>query len=110
MTHRIMWAVAVVLAAMALVAGCINVDAPRGPYVVAGDTSRPPTQAQQQRVGSMDRAALEQEVLRLTAENDSLRQQLDKAKREIKVLKSEKDQLEEQADRLKDDMKEMRKR
>jgi peptidoglycan hydrolase CwlO-like protein len=102
MAHRLLWAVAIMLATLALVAGCVNVSVPKGPYVVAGQP-RPPSPQARQQVQAMDKQALENEVLRLVGENDSLRQKLDEQKRENKVLK-------DRGDRLEDQIKDMRKR
>lgn len=101
MERLILWLVAILAAAAALVAGCVNV--PQGPYVVVRDTPRPPSPQEQGRVHAMDKQALENEVLRLAGENDSLRQEVDRLKRENKLLKNEKDQL-------KDQIKDLRKR
>jgi peptidoglycan hydrolase CwlO-like protein len=100
MAHRILWAVAILMAVAALVAGCF---APKEPLVVIGTGSRPPSAQTQRQVQAMDRTALENEVLRLAGENDSLRYEVDKVKRENKTLKDRIDQLEDQ-------IKDMRKR
>ena len=110
MAHRIVWAVAALMAALALVAGCINVDVPKGPYVVAGDSHKSAAPADQRRVSTMDKPALEQEVLRLTGENDDLRQEVEKLKRENKILKADRDHYKDQVENLQDQLKEMRKR
>ena len=102
MAHRLLWAVAIVLATLALVAGCFNVSVPKGPYVVTGEP-RPPSPQARQQVQAMDKSALENEVLRLAGENDALRQKLDEQKRENKVLK-------DHCDRLEDQIKDMRNR
>jgi len=102
MAHRILWAVAILMAVAALVAGCINVSVPKGPYVVAGEP-RQPSPAERSRVQGLDKPALENEVLRLTGENDSLRYEVEKLKRENKSLK-------DRIDRLEDQIKDMRKR
>ena len=102
MAHRLLWAVAILLATLALVAGCINVSVPKGPYVVAGEP-RPPSPQARQQVQAMDKPALENEVLRLAGENDALRQKLDEQKRENKSLK-------DRCERLEDQLKDMRKR
>jgi len=110
MAHRLVWAAAVILAALALVAGCFSVDVPKGPYVTLDGGSRAPSPKDRERVGSMDKQALEDEVLRLGAENDSLRQQVEKLKREKKVLESEKDRLEDRVKSLEDQVKDLRRR
>ena len=102
MAHRLLWAVAILLATLALVAGCINVSVPKGPYVVAGEP-RPPSPQARQQVQAMDKPALENEVLRLAGENDMLRQKVDEQKRENKMLK-------DRCDRLEDQIKDLRKR
>jgi FtsZ-binding cell division protein ZapB len=105
MAHRILWAVAVVLAALALVAGCF---APSRPLVVVGTgSSRPPPPPPSQ-VRAMDKPALENEVMRLVGENDSLRLEVDKLKRENKSIKSERDHYEDQAEELMDQLKKAR--
>lgn len=110
MARGFLWAISALLAAAALVAGCVNVDVPRGPYVVANGGQRPASPADENRVRAMDRPALEQETLRLTAENDYLRRQVEKLKRDNKELDNEKDQLENRVERLEDQIKDMRKR
>ena len=102
MANRILWVVAVVMAAAALVAGCVSVKVPEGPYVVAGDSPTEPSAKDRERVGDMDKAALEEEVLRLADENDNLRQKVGQLEREIKQLKKEKDRLEDRIDDLED--------
>ncbi len=102
MANRILWVVAVAMAAAALVAGCVSVKVPEGPYVVAGDSPTEPSAKDRERVGDMDKAALEEEVLRLAAENDELRQKIGKLKREIKQLNEKKDRLEDRIDDLED--------
>jgi len=61
MARGIVWTAAILLAAIALVAGCVNVNVPEGPYVVAG-SPRQPTPQERHRVGTMDRKGLEDEV------------------------------------------------
>jgi predicted RNase H-like nuclease (RuvC/YqgF family) len=90
------------LATLALVAGCVNVSVPKGPYVVAGEP-RPPSPQTQAQVRAMDRPTLERETLRLAGENDALRQKIDDLKRENKMLK-------DRCERLEDQIKDMRKR
>ena len=102
MAHRLLWAVAIMLATLALVAGCVNVNVPKGPYIVAGEP-RPPTPQARAQVQAMDKPTLENEVLRLAGENDMLRQKYDDQKRENKSLK-------DKCDRLEDQIKDMRKR
>jgi hypothetical protein len=107
--HRILWAVAMIIAATALFAGCLNLNVPEGPYVVAGNTTvRPPSAAEQKRVAQMDRPALENEVLRLTGENDALRRQADDLKRDNKVLKAERDRYKDDNENLRDQLKKTR--
>jgi len=98
--HRILWAVAILMAVAALVAGCF---APKEPLVVIGTGSRPLSAQTRQQVQAMDKMALENEVLRLTGENDSLRYEVEKLKRENKSLK-------DRTERLEDQIKDMRKR
>ena len=94
MAHRILWAVAILMAALALVAGCF---APKEPLIVIGTGGgRPPSPQAREQVRAMDKPALENEVLRLAGENDSLRYEVDKVKRENKTLKDRIDQLEDQ--------------
>jgi peptidoglycan hydrolase CwlO-like protein len=109
MPRRVLWVVAVLLAAMALVAGCF---APSKPLVVIGDSGyqRQPSAADQERVGKMDQGQLQNEVLRLTAENDRLRQDNAKLDRDNKKLKGEKKSLEGEVDDLKDQVKDLKKR
>jgi peptidoglycan hydrolase CwlO-like protein len=103
MAHRLLWLVAVLMAALALVAGCFKVNVPEGPYVTVREQPRPPSPQDQGRVHAMDKQALESEVLRLAGENDSLRQECDRLKRENKMLKKDNEQL-------KDQIKDLRKR
>jgi len=95
MAHRLLWAVAIMLATLALVAGCVNVSVPKGPFVVAGQP-RPPSPESLAQVQAMDKPALEKEVLRLMDENNALRQKIDDLKRENKTLKDRYEQLENQ--------------
>jgi hypothetical protein len=99
MAHRLLWAVAILMAVMALVAGCVNLSVPKGPYVVAGEP-RPPSPQTQAQVQAMDRPTLERETLRLAAENDALRQKIDDLKRENKSLKDRCERLEDQVKEL----------
>ncbi len=110
MARSILWVVAILMAAMALVAGCINVDVPDGPYVAVNDGARTATPRDRAAVGRMDRQALEDEVLRLAAENDRLRQEVAKVKREKKSLDDEKNRLEDRVENLQDENKRLRKR
>jgi hypothetical protein len=99
--HRLLWLVAIAMAATALVAGCLNVNVPEGPYVVAGNkTVGQPSPATRDRLQGMDHKALEDEVLRLTAVNDNLKVQNDNLKRENKLLKSDCDRYKAEAERL----------
>jgi hypothetical protein len=101
MAKGILWAVASLAAAMALVAGCINVDVPEGPYVKLDNGSRAPTAQSRNAVSGMDRATLENEYLRLAAENSRLRQEVAKLKREKDVLEERVDVLEDRIDDMK---------
>jgi flagellar motility protein MotE (MotC chaperone) len=101
----ILWASALLVAAAALVAGCVNVDVPEGPYVNLGSSSgssKAPSTADRGKVDAMSRAELENEVLRLTAENDRLRRDVADLKRKNKQLDAEKDRLEDRVDALED--------
>jgi predicted RNase H-like nuclease (RuvC/YqgF family) len=103
----ILWASAILVAAAALVAGCVKVDVPEGPYVTTGSGSSSASRttypsADRGKVDAMSRAELENEVLRLTAENDRLRQEIGDLKRRNKVLDREKDRLEDRVDDLED--------
>ncbi len=110
MEHRLLWAVAVILGAAALVAGCLNVNVPEGPYVVAGNTSvgGASSAAERQRLDTMDRKGLENEVLRLTGENDALRMQNDNLKRENKLVTGERDRYKDDADNLRAQLNRMK--
>jgi len=104
----ILWSSALLVAAMALVAGCVNVDVPEGPYVnLGGSPSRTtaPSSTDRSRVGSMSRAELENEVLRLSSENERLRREVNDLKRRNKQLDAEKDRLEDRLDELEDRLK-----
>ena len=103
MARRILWAVAILMALAALVAGSFQVNVPEGPYVTLREEPRQPSAAERSRVQGLDKTALENEVLRLTGENDSLRYEVEKLKREKK-------NLEDRIDRLEDQIKDMRKR
>ena len=109
MARGIVWTAAVLMAAIALVAGCVNVDVHKSPYVVAG-SPRQPTPQERQRVATLDRKGLEDEVLRLMAENDSLRMQREDLNRENKDLKGERNRLKDKVEDLQDERQEMRKR
>ncbi|HUU11991.1 MAG TPA: hypothetical protein VM431_15815 [Phycisphaerae bacterium] len=110
MERVVLWAVAIMMAALALVAGCISVDVPDGPYVKLDGTSSQPTPKDRGQVAKMDRPALENEVLRLAADNDRLRQEVAGLKRRNKLLDEEKDRLEDRVDNLEDQVKDLRKR
>lgn len=103
MERRILWLAAVLIGALALVAGCIKVDVPQGPYVTLRENPRPVSPEEQTRIRALDKPALENEVLRLVGENDSLRQEVERLKRDNKMLKDERE-------RLKDQVKDLRKR
>jgi hypothetical protein len=113
MAHRILWAVAVVLAAIALVAGCF---APSKPLVVIGAGDSQPESAGRGgppptgEVKAMDKTALENEVIRLAAENDDLRKEIDKLKRENKVMKGERDRARDEVEELQDKLNKARSR
>ena len=66
--------------------------------MVIGDSgySSAPAPKDRERVEKMDKQALQDEVLRLTAENDRLRQEVESRKREIKTLKNRVENLEDQ--------------
>lgn len=105
----ILWSSAILMAAVALVAGCVNVDVPEGPYVNLGDSSgssssrtTTASSADRSTVGAMSRSELENEVLRLAAENDRLRRQVADLQRKNKQLDAEKDRLEDRVDDLED--------
>ena len=100
----ILWSSAILVAAVALVAGCVNVDVPDGPYVNLGgsSSSSAPSKADRARVAAMSRAELENEVLRLTSENARLRRDVADLKRKNKQLDAEKDRLEDRVDALED--------
>lgn len=100
---RILWLAAMLVAALALVAGCFKVNVPEGPYVTVRESARPATPEEQTRIRAMDKTTLENEVLRLVAENDSLRQEVERLKRDNKLLKDERE-------RLKDQLKDLKKR
>jgi peptidoglycan hydrolase CwlO-like protein len=101
MAHRLLWLVAVLMAALALVAGCFS---PKEPLIVIGERpSKAPSAQTRSQVQAMDKSALESEVLRLAGENDGLRQECDRLKRENKMLKKDNEQL-------KDQIKDLRKR
>jgi FtsZ-binding cell division protein ZapB len=101
------------LAAIMLVAGCFQVnvpDVPDGPYVNLGGQPRQPTAAERTKVHGMDKQAMEDEVLRLTGENDGLRLENEKLKRDNKMLKAERDHYKDTAENLQDQIKDLRKR
>jgi peptidoglycan hydrolase CwlO-like protein len=106
----LLWVVAGLVAAAALVAGCLQVSVPEGPYVVAGNanTAKIASPQEQQRVSTMDRKSLEDSVLRLTAQNDSLRTQVEELKRDNKLLKGERNRLKDDVDNLRDQLKDRR--
>ena len=107
MPHRVLWVVAILVAAVALVAGCF---APSKPLVqIDTGYQHQPSAADQERVGKMDQGQLQNEVLRLTAENDRLRQDNAKLDRDNKKLKAEKKSLEGQVGDLKDQIKDLKK-
>ena len=101
MAHRMLWVVAILEAFLILVAGCF---APSEPLVVVGDSgySSAPAPKDREQVEKMDKEALQDEVLRLTAENDRLGQQVEEQKREIKTLKKRIDALEDRIEDLQD--------
>ena len=101
MARRILWAVAILEAFLVLVAGCF---APSKPLVVIGDSGykSAPAPKDRERVEQMDKTALQDEVLRLTAENDALGQETEKQKREIKMLKKQVEDLKDKVEDLRD--------
>jgi peptidoglycan hydrolase CwlO-like protein len=96
MDRKILWVIAFLMATMALVAGCVNVNVPKGPYVSVGPGANPPTPEDVNRVKALDRAALEAEDLRLASDNDYMRQLIERQKRDIKELKDKVKQLEKE--------------
>jgi len=110
MQRGIMWVLAMLVAGLALVAGCFQVEAPKQPLVVVGDgsTSSQPSAEDRSRVQGMDKQDLENEVLRLTAENDRLRQEVGKLEQDKKKLKEEKKQLKDRVDRLEDQVDDLK--
>jgi len=110
MERTILWVIAIVMATAALVAGCINVSVPKGPYMAVGPGPNPPTPEDINRVRAMDRAALEAEDLRLASDNENLRSIVERQKRDIKDLKGEREQLKDRIDRLESQVKELQKR
>jgi len=95
MAHRMLWVVAILEAFLILVAGCF---APSKPLVVIGDSGyeSAPAPKDRERVEKMDKEALQDEVLRLAAQNDALQQKIEEQKREIKTLKNRVEDLEDQ--------------
>lgn len=111
MTQKvILWTVATLMVAMALVAGCFKIDAPDKPLVVIGEPSRQPAPKDRSTVKGMSKQALENEVLRLASENTRLRQEVDSLKRKNKLIDKEKDRLEDHVEDLENQIKDMRKR
>jgi len=105
----ILWSSAILVAAVALVAGCVNVPKlPEGPYVTVGESSgssssRTTTStADRSKVTAMSRAELENEVLRLAADNNQLQREVADLKRKNKQIDAEKDRLEDRVDDLED--------
>jgi hypothetical protein len=103
----ILWASAILVAMVALVAGCVKVDVPEGPYVNLGGSSgssspRTTSTADRSKVNAMSRTELENEVLRLVAENDRLRREVADLQRRNRQLDAEKDRLEDRVDALED--------
>ena len=99
MARRMLWVVAILEAFLILVAGCF---APSKPLVVIGDSgyTSAPAPKDREQVEKMDKTALQDEVLRLTAENDALRQEVEKQKREIKTLKKQVEDLKNKIEDL----------
>lgn len=106
----ILWTVATLMAVMALVAGCMKVDVPKGPFVVVGQGDTRTTPQDRSTVKGMSREALENEVLRLAAENNRLRLEVESLKRKNKLIDKEKDRLEDRVEDLEDQVKDLRKR
>ena len=110
MTHKvILWSVAVLMAAVALAAGCF---APSKPLLVIGNPAydSAPAPKDRDQVSKMDRRTLENEVLRLASENTRIRQEVDSLKRKNKLIDKEKDRLEDRVEDLEDQVKDLRKR
>jgi len=82
-------------------------EPPPGGYVQIGTPSQPATSQDRDRVGRMDKKELEAEVLRLTAKNDSLRQDVERQKRENKKLRQEKARLENRIEDLENQIKDI---
>jgi peptidoglycan hydrolase CwlO-like protein len=117
MADKILWVVAILMGTLALVAGCVNVNTPKGPYATINTGGPAVAPEDVNRVRTMDRQALEAEDLRLQAEVQKLRQTVDKLKNEVKNAERERDQykdrvgrLEDQIGRLEDQIKDLRKR
>ena len=111
MTHKvILWSVAILMAAVALVAGCMKVDVPKGPYVIMDGGGTRTAPKDRSTVKGMSREALENEVLRLASENTRLRQEVESLKRKNKLIDKEKDNLEDRVEDLEDQVKDLRKR
>ena len=106
----ILWSAAILVAALALAAGCFKMDVPKGPYVVMDRGSTRTTPKDRSTVKGMSREALETEVLRLASENTRLRQEVDSLKRKNKLLDDEKDRLEDRVEDMEDQIKDLRKR
>jgi hypothetical protein len=102
--HRMLWVVAITMAAAALVAGCVNVNVPKGPYATVNST-RPISAQDRARAAQMDRKELEEAYLRAAADNDALHVQVDDLKRQNKQLKGERDNYKDEAERLSDQLK-----
>ena len=111
MTQKvILWSVAILMAAAALVAGCMKVDVPKGPYVIMDGGGTQTAPKDRSTVKGMSREALENEVLRLASENTRLRQEVESLKRKNKLIDKEKDNLEDRVEDLEDQVKDLRKR
>jgi hypothetical protein len=96
MERKILWVIAILMATMALVAGCATINVPKGPYISVGPGSNPPSPEDVNRVRALDRTTLEAEDLRLASENEYLRQLVERQKRDIKDLKDKVKQFEKQ--------------
>jgi septal ring factor EnvC (AmiA/AmiB activator) len=109
-TRSIMlWVAVIAVAAVALVAGCANVNVPNGPYVVV-DRSHPITAQDRARVSQMDRPTLEDQYLRAASDNASLQAKVDDLKRQLKTAENERDRSKDEANDLRDQIKDLRKR
>jgi septal ring factor EnvC (AmiA/AmiB activator) len=105
----LLWMLAIATAAVALVAGCANINVPSGPYVVV-DRSRPITAQDRARAAQMDRPTLEDQYLHAASDNASLQAKVNDLKRELKAAENERDRYKDENDNLRDQIKDLRKR